>query len=194
MGADPETFGRVNGALFASAFLAGLLGLFQVVGWRAADARLVTCGFPPLGLLASRFATVLAVACLAAGVSFGTLAMSGGVEAPLVAVCGLLLAAVTYGLFGVLIGSVLPREVEGSLVLVFVSDLDSVLGSGFVGGDTILPKLLPLHYPHVLVEASITDGAVAAGDVALGVLYVLVLVALVGASYGRRLRAGGASA
>ncbi|MFB6150413.1 MAG: hypothetical protein ABEJ40_01275 [Haloarculaceae archaeon] len=182
METPPGTLGRVNGAVFAAAFLAGLIGLFQVVSAVQADDRLGICGFDRAELFLSRLGTVVVVSLVAAAAAFGALLRTVTPEAPLVAFGALALAALTYGLVGVLIGSLLPRELEGSLVLVFVTDFDDFLASGVVDVDSPVVNLLPLHYPHELFRAAILDGTVATGDVVAALAYLAVLfVAVLGA-------------
>jgi len=179
MEAVPGTLGRVNGAVFAAAFLAGLVGLFQVVSAAQADDRLAVCGYSRPELFCSRLGTVLAVSLVSAAVSFGALWWQVSVAAPAAAFAALVLAALTYGLLGVLIGTLLPRELEGSLVLVFVADFDDFLASGIVNVDSPVVNLLPLHYPHALFRGAVLDGTVATGDVLAGVAYFAGLFALV---------------
>jgi len=181
----PATLGRVNGAVFAAAFLAGLIGLFQVVSAVQADDRLAVCGFSRAELFVSRLGTVLAVSGCSALVTFGALWWRVDVAAPLAAFGALVLAALTYGLIGVLVGTALPRELEGSLVLVFVADFDDFLASGIVDVDSPVVNVLPLHYPHALFRSAVLDGTVPTDDVLAGLAYLGVLFALVLAAYVR---------
>lgn len=198
----PRTAGRINGALFATAFLTGLLGLFQVVSASSADRRLALCGFDRPTLFATRLATVLAFGLVAAGVSLA--ALWAGVEpaAPLLAVGTLLLAGLVYGLLGVLVGSVLTRELEGSLVLVMVTDVDAFLSSGVVavGASADLPVVgtvsardfLPLFHPHALVEAAVLEGTVPVDHLWGTLGYAAVLLVLAGGAYLSSTGGGGA--
>jgi len=181
----PATLGRVNGAVFAAAFLAGLIGLFQVVSAVQADGRLAVCGFSRAELFGSRLGTVLAVSVGSAAVTFAVLWWRVSVAAPVAAFGALVLAALTYGLLGVLIGTVLPRELEGSLVLVFVADFDDFLASGIVDVDSPVVNFLPLHYPHAVFRAAVLDGSVPIEDALAGVAYLAVLFVLVLAAYVR---------
>ncbi|MFC7196590.1 hypothetical protein ACFQL4_21340 [Halosimplex aquaticum] len=111
--AVPATLGRVNGAVFAAAFLAGLIGLFQVVSAVQADGRLAVCGFSRADLFVSRLGTVLAVSACSAAVTFAALWWRVDVAAPTAAFGALVLAALTYGLIGVLVGTLLPGNWRG---------------------------------------------------------------------------------
>lgn len=181
----PETLGYVNGAVFAAAFLAGLIGLFQVISARQSDQRLVVCGFGRSELLFSRLGTILAVSTGAALVSFVVFTVRVTPEAVVPAFGALVLAAVMYGLLGVLIGALVPRELEGSLVLVFVADMDDALASGIVQVDSTLVQYTPLHYPHSLFSDAVLEGAVALDEVLAAVVYVLVMLVVVAAVFTR---------
>ena len=164
--------GRVNGAIYAAAFLAGILGLFQSIGAVQADERLRVCGYDRAELFASRLAAVALGSVLVASVSTAVLQWRLELAAPAAAFGALTLAALLYGLVGMLVGAVLPRALEGSLVLVFLVDFDDFLSSGVVAVDSPALKLLPLHYPHDLFRAAVFDGTVAAGDALAGATYL----------------------
>jgi ABC-2 type transport system permease protein len=190
-GTDLGTIGRLTGALFATAFLTGVIGLFQVISARRGDERLVLCGFSRPMLLATRLVTVLGVAALAAGVSFVVLWTTVSANAPLAAFGALLAGGVTYGLIGMCIGALVPRELEGSLLLVVLVDIDDALSSGLFETTTALPKFLPLYRPHALLESAVLDGTIAAGRALGAGAYLLVLAALALVIYGRVTGAGG---
>jgi ABC-2 type transport system permease protein len=190
-GTDLGTVGRLTGALFATAFLTGIIGLFQVISARRGDERLVLCGFSRATLLATRLVTVIGAAVLAAGVSFAVLVSTVPVNAPFAAFGALLAGGVTYGLIGICVGALVPRELEGSLLLVFIVDIDDALSSGLFATTTVIPEFFPLYRPHALLESAVLDGTVAA-DHALGAgVYLLVLLALAFVVYGRVTGAGG---
>ena len=179
LGTDPGTLGALNGALFVAAFLPGVVGLFQVIS-ATADERLALCGFPRAALFGSRLLTVGAASLLTAGLSLAVLTTRTTVADPPVAYLALVTAGLVYGGVGMLVGALLPRELEGSLVLVFLADVDEALASGIVRADTVLADLLPLHYPHALFQPAVEGTGIAAGDAlgAAGYLAALLAVAL----------------
>ncbi|MFB6133757.1 MAG: hypothetical protein ABEJ55_02080 [Halanaeroarchaeum sp.] len=168
LGADPATAGRMTGALFAVAFLAGLVGLFQIISARSGDERAAIAGFPRRSLLLVRLLTMGVIAVLGAAVAFAVLILRVDVAAPGLAFAALVLAALVYGLLGVVVGTVLPRELEGSIVLVFLADMDNALSSGLfpvqitvsvpVVGDVAATDLVPLFHPHELFAAAVLRG------------------------------------
>jgi hypothetical protein len=175
MGRAPETLGAVAGTLFVAAFLPGVIGLFQVISARRADERLSLVGFPRGTLFLTRLSTVAAASLLTAGISLAVLTTRTDVASLPAAFGTLAVVGVLYGLVGMLIGAVLPRELEGSLVLVFVADIDEALASGIVETDAAFVKLLPLHYPHELFAAAVDGSAIATGDALATGAYVTVL-------------------
>lgn len=185
LGGDPATVGRLTGALFAVAFLAGLVGLFQAISARTGDERLALAGFSPRALLACRLVTMVAVAALGAAVAFAALAWHEPVAAPVVAFGTLLLAGLVYGLIGVVVGTLLPRDLEGSLVLVFLADVDNAFASGLVAGDLWVTEVFPSYHPHALFEAAVLDGTVATDHVAPTLAWLTALVVVAFLAYGR---------
>lgn len=195
LAADPATVGRITGSLFAVAFLASIVGLFQVISARHGDNRAAVAGFPRDVMLATRLLTMVVVALAGATVAFTVLAVRVSVAAPFLAFGTLVLAGLVYGLLGVIVGSLLPRELEGSIVLVFLADLDNALSSGLFPVATTVPvplvgevsatDLVPLYHPHELFATAVLDGDLAAGHVlpVLGWLAGLLVVAFL--AYGR---------
>jgi ABC-2 type transport system permease protein len=175
---DPGTLGHISGAVFAAAFLPALIGLFQVISAGRADERLVLAGFSRPVLFLSRVAVVALASVLAACIAVAVVWTAVEPAAPLVAVGVLAAAGGVYGLLGMLVGALIPRELEGSLVLVFLADFDDALSSGLFEFDTDLVELLPLYHPHALFETAVTEGAVD-GEPALAVAAYLGVVFLV---------------
>lgn len=173
----PLAAAELGGALFATAFLAGLLGVFQVVGATQTDRRLIVTGYRPWEVLASRLLTIVVASAIVTALVYVTFLLLTDVtpEAPVLSIAALLVAAITYGLIGVVIGSVLERELEGSLVLVFLADFDAFVALGVIPIESDVVDYVPLARPHALLEAAVHDGTVASGDVLVAAGYVLGL-------------------
>jgi len=198
---DAATAGRMTGTLFAVAFLAGLVGLFQVIGARRGDERLAIAGLPRWVLLSTRLVTMVVVALAGTAVAIATLSYRVDVAAPALAAGVLVLAALVYGLLGVVVGTVLPRELEGSIVLVFLADVDNALSSGLfdVGasvsvpavGDVAVTDFVPLYHPHELFSAAVLDGTVATEHLFPVLGWLLVLLGVAHVAYGHSTGEGG---
>lgn len=171
---------ELGGTLFATAFLAGLLGVFQVAGAADSDRLLAVSGYHPIEIQTARLLTILLAGTLVAAITFTTFWLRAGATpgAPLVAFGALVGAAVVYGLVGVIVGAVVGRELEGSLVLVFLADVDAFGAIGAVPTGTNVLAYFPLAAPHDVFETAVHDGTVVAGDV-LGVVgYAIALGAV----------------
>lgn len=179
-----RTVGRMGGALFATAFLTGLIGLFGTVSAATADRYLVFSGYSPPVLFTTRVLVSVGVAAVAAAVSLGSLVAFGTDVASLPAAYGVLvLAGILYGLLGVVVGALVPRELEGSLVLVFLADMDSFLAGEVLAVKTDLVKLMPLHYPHQLFSSAVDTGTLASDSVLAAFVYLAVLFVAAGVAY-----------
>lgn len=187
---DVATAGYLTGALFAVAFLAGVVGLFQVIGARNGDERLALSGYPGYQLLATRLLTLLVVTAAGSVVALAVFGWHVEVAAPLLAVTVLGLAGIIYGLLGVVVGTLLPRELEGSLVLVFLADADNIIASGMLDVEGPLVALAPLYHPHRLFTAATLHGELATEHVlpSLALLSFLFVVAMV--AYARATSSG----
>jgi ABC-2 type transport system permease protein len=189
--ADPGRAGRISGTLFSTAFLAGLVGLFQVISARSADGRLALAGLSRSGMFGARLATILAVVLVATLVSFGVLVAEVEVAAPGLALGALALGGLVYGLIGLLVGSAVPRDLEGSLVLVFLADLDAALSGEIVEVDVPGVELLPLHYPYRVFSEAVEAGTLATGAALLSLAYAVGLLSIAGVVYARTTGEGG---
>lgn len=168
---------ELGGALFATAFLAGLLGVFQVVGAADSDRRLVVCGYHPVEVLLARLLTILLAGGLVAGITFVTFLLRTDVtpERPALAFGVLVSAAVIYGLVGVCLGALVGRELEGSLVLVFLADIDAFGAIGAVPTEGDVLEYFPLATPHDMLESAVHEGTLSGGDVLTVGVYIIVL-------------------
>lgn len=188
------TTGRITGAVFATGALAGVLGLFQMISARNADRRLVIAGFHPSELVVSRFTTILVVSLAISAISTGTLAwlLSDTITAPLIVFGSLALAGMIYGLLGMFVGTILPRELEGSLLLVILADMDNVFASGLFNIDESVTRFAPLSHPHELVSHAISEGSLATAHVPPTIAFIVAFGLLSVAAYSYTVNGGDA--
>ena len=181
------TTARVTGATFATGALAGLLGLFQIISARDADRRLSICGYPAVDLLVSRFITLVAISLVIAGVSTGTLAvlLSEPIRAPVHVFVGLALNGFIYAMLGIAVGAVLPRALEGSLVLVIFADMDGVLASGIFQINEGVTRFSPMSYPHDIVTRAVIQGELAGGKLLPAMAFLVAFGGLAVLAYNR---------
>lgn len=176
----PIELARLVGATLGVAMIAGILGLVMIIGARSADRRLIVVGYDPSTVLVSRLVTIVGITIVIAVVNFAVLSVNVSAESPLLTVAFLALSGVLYASIGVLIGAVLPRLFEGSLVIALLAMMDA-----FLSGDSPLAadrpewvEYFPLYHPKSLVQDAVLDGTYAIGDLAFVVAYLVVLMGL----------------
>jgi hypothetical protein len=136
------------GALWAAAFLTGMMGFFMMTGARGADRRLVRAGYRPLQVVLLRFAVIAIFGGLATIASYLLLLTRLTPTDHLQMLLVMYLASLLYGALGVLIGSLISGELEGSFALLFFFVMDAFIASPLFGNPTGAGRnLLPTFYP-----------------------------------------------
>lgn len=170
-------FSLLAGAIGVSWAVAAA-GLFGILGWRHADPRLALAG-------ARAYQGLLGRLLLLQGLGFGLVALftpqilwrsSALIDDPALMTLALVLMAVVSVPVGLAIGALVPRELEGALVLI------GVVGVGAsVPPDTGIARLLPVWGPLEITQ--VAAGWKDAG-VGWGLAHTLVsVVVLLGVAY-----------
>lgn len=179
----PVELARITGATLGVALITGILGLVMIIGSRSADQRLIVVGYSPSTVLLSRLATIVGITVVISLINFAVISLTVSAEAPFLTVVFLVVAGLLYACIGVLIGAILPRLFEGSLVVAIVAMMDAFMsGESPLAGD--VPwwiEYFPLYHPKSLVQDAMMDGTYAVGELlfVLGYLAVLLTVTLV---------------
>ncbi len=168
--------GAAAGSLFAVVFLVGLVGLFQIISSLEADRRLSISGFSMYNILIGRFLGILIISTMIS--IFSLVVMSYWVLARSYsrAFLVLVLSGFLYGLIGVLIGSLIQKELEASLLLIFIADLDVFLGTGFLDFESTIVEYFPLNSPSHLLQTAVLDGYVDSSHLLVLVVYILLFL------------------
>lgn len=156
-----EEYSLVAGSMGVSWAVAAA-GMFGVLGWRRAEPRLALAGAGPASALLGRLALVTVLALvLVVGLTPQILWRSSDlISDPVVFATGLLLMALVSVPIGLAIGALVPRELEGTLVLI------GLVGIGTsVPPDTAVAKALPLWGPLDVLQvgAGLVDGPAGRG-------------------------------
>jgi len=175
---------RLHGAVMVPitvSFLAGILGLFVMLGSREADRRLVAAGYPVARLLLVRlgiiatlttFITLLAVAVTLIDFRPPQLGMFVLIN---------LVSALQYALLGAIAGTFLSA-VTGTYLMFFAPMIDvGIVQNPMFPRDAVSwwVQLLPAYAPtDVLLDASFTDSFDATGRLLVSLLYLALLAAL----------------
>ena len=180
-----EAYSLLAGSMGVSWAVAAA-GLFGLLGWRRAEPRLALAGASSHQGLAGRLVVLFALG-LGLVLLFAPQLLwrsSALLVEPVLAVLALVLMAVVSVPLGLAIGALVPRELEGTLVLI------GVVGVGMsVPPDTSLAQALPLWGPlEVLqVAAAVREGP-ATGGVAHALLSAVVLLVVAQLAWHRRVR------
>ena len=170
----------VHGAIMVPitvAFLAGLTGLFVVQGSLEADHRLTLAGFRPREILAARFGIILLGAALTTVVSLATTAIDfRPAQWPAFAWSNALVA-ITYGLVGVLIGTLFGKL--GGLYVMFLLPFIDVGLAQNVMFSAVPPdwgRFLPARGAvQILVDAAFTSSFDTAASLVLASAWIVAL-------------------
>ena len=151
----------VHGAIMVAitvAFLAGLAGLFVVLGSSQADRRLVLAGYRPGEVLTARLGVIVLAAALVSAVALAVTAASFQPEVWATFAVATGVIAITYAMIGVLLGPLVGRL--GGLYLMFLLPfLDVGLAQNvmFSAAPPTWAVWLPAHGAvRVLVDAAFT--------------------------------------
>lgn len=167
---DPSRFAAPT-AGWAAAFLAGVAGLFQVLGSRDADRRLAIAGMSPARITAARLGSGLALALLAAAASIVALALRVGISDPLRTIVGTVMFAVIYLGIGVAVGALVRSDVNGSLIVIFIWMFDVFLGPAMAGSDIWITRLFPSHYVTLVTLDAASGHGGPIGDLGWALLW-----------------------
>mgnify|MGYP000144457691 CR=1 FL=1 len=169
------------------ALVGALAGVFLVQSAREADARLVVAGARPASVLLARFGLLTVVGALVAAVSVATAATVYVPERPLVLAGATLLAALVYGLLGVLAGLVVNR-LAGVYLALFGTMLDLFIVQNPMADPPEYARLLPGHVPVELAVDAGFSTEIARSTVGEGLAYLLVVALLTTLALHRTMR------
>jgi hypothetical protein len=161
---------------WAAALLAGTLGFFQAVSSRGADRRLALAGAGPARVALARITASILLSLIAAAAAFTALLVRTGVAHPWHAAAAIAGFALVYLGIGVLVGSLLPAPLEGSLLVIFVFLLDAFAGPGMTGGSAP-PWAVSRKAAEVVISAGSGTGSPATDWLGLGVAVAVALIA-----------------
>lgn len=174
---DPATLAAPT-AGWAAAFIAGVAGLFQVLGSRDADHRLALAGTKPSRITAARLGSGLVLALVAAGASVLALALTTGISDPVRTIGGTVMFAVIYLGIGVAVGAVVRSDVNGSLIVIFIWMFDVFLGPAMTGTDMWATRWFPSHFVTLVMLDAAPDHAGPIGNLGWALIWTAGSVAV----------------
>ena len=147
-------------------------GLFVVLASRETDPRLVLAGYRPWELLAGRWLLLEGVAAILIGV-FALLFIAISRPAAIAElVAGVALTGIVAVPLGLAIGSLLPRELEGTLAIIALVGIELSLPT-----DSSVAPFLPLYGPQQFLAVAAGLNGVAPPPAPVSVAYALAYTA-----------------
>ncbi len=168
-------------------FLAGLAGLFVALGSAEGDRRLVLAGYRPLEVLAARIGVIVFAALLTTGVALAVAGASFSPQNWVTFALANILAAVTYGMIGVLAG---PRlgllgGLYVMLALPFI-DIGIAQNAMFDAAPPAWAVLMPAHGAiRVLLDGAFTPSLDEYGALALAIAWLVGVTTLAAVQFHR---------
>ncbi len=179
---------RSESLVFIGTAVAGLLASYLALSLMQKQSevnrRLVLCGYHPSELVASKLAVLLGVVVLVGIYVGGLLPIFFRPERFALAVLGFVSAGFVYGSYGMLVGALFRRELEGILFIVLLANIDAgwLQNPVYYAGaqNQFIIRALPAYYPSQLgMIGAFTDRAATRPAIAcLGYGLVLLLAAL----------------
>jgi hypothetical protein len=164
------------------AFAVGGATLFSALSSIEVDQRLILSGYQPIELLLGRLLFLGPLGVVIAGAFTG---LMSGISNPANAwllLLGVAMVAVQAVPFGLAVGSLVPRELEGTLVLIGVVGIQLA-----VQPDTPVAKALPFYGPRRLIEIGVTGQGAVWGPLVQTALYGIAMLMIARLFIGPRL-------
>ena len=182
LGSPDEPWTLVGGGIGMGWSVAGA-ALFSMLASRNVDRRLVLAGYRPHELLLGRLLLLEAFALVLLAAFTALIELVSRPPAPGSLVVGLALAAIVGVPLGLAVAAVLPRELEGTLVIIGVVGINMS-----VPPDAALAAVLPFDGPIRYLHEAAGDGEAGAFALLHGLGYTLALLAVAVAFWARRVR------
>ena len=170
--------GRESGRSLSSggvgmAFAVSGATLFSVLSSDQVDQRLVLGGYRPLELLIGRLMFLGPLGLVIAAGFSGIMQSLSHPTRPWVLALGVAAVALESVPFGLAVGAAVPKELEGTLVLIGVVGMQMA-----VEVDSGLSRVLPFYGPRQLIEASLSPNAGLAVPIGQSLIYAVALLAI----------------
>ena len=145
--------------------------LFSVLSSTEVDQRLVLGGYRPFDLLLGRLLFLGPMGLVISALFSILMSTASNPARPALTFLGVAAVAIQAIPFGLAVGAAVPRELEGTLVLIGVVGMQLA-----VDPDSPVAKVLPFYGPQQVIAASLTEHAPIFWPLVLTVLYGLALM------------------
>jgi hypothetical protein len=178
--------------LAAVGLLSSFLALSLTQKHAAANRRLILCGYTTAELLSSKFLTLMIlIAATGVYVSSLLLLFFQPRRLPLV-LLGFILAGFVYGSYGLLVGAMFRRELEGILLIVLLANIDiGWLQNPIYYADAqnkFIIRHLPAYFPSQVSMAAAFSGHSVLAPLGGGLVYGTLLLLAAMLVFGWKMR------
>ena len=176
-------------AKFTVAFVAALVGVFVIQASLQGDRRLIVAGYRSREVIVARLAVLLAATTVAVGVAALVTARAFDARSWTLVVAALMLAGLTYGAIGALVGALLDKLAATYLILfLLMADLSVVQTPMFHAQPARLAWLLPGYGPtRLMLEGAYAPSFHTGGELVLALVWLVGLALAVLAVLRRKL-------
>lgn len=174
--------GAVSAGGVSMAFAVGGATLFSTLSSIEVDQRLVLGGYRPIELLIGRLAFLGPLGLAIAAAFSGLMAGVSHPQRPWLVVVGVAVVALVSVPFGLAVGAMVPRELEGTLVLIGVVGIQLATRT-----DAAVAKALPFYGARRLIEAGVDGHGAVLLPLLLAAAYAIGLLVVARVFIGPRL-------
>jgi hypothetical protein len=153
------------------AFAVSGASLFSILSSRQVDQRLILTGYEPIELLFGRLAFLGPLGLVIASAFSGLIEIVSGPHRPWVMTLGVAMVALQSVAFGLTVGTIVPLELEGTLVLIGVIGVQLA-----VDLNSTVSKVLPFYGPRRLISSSLIDHGPILGPILQTAAYGIALM------------------
>jgi hypothetical protein len=138
---------QITGALNTVTLIVGFMMFAATFKSGDFDRRLALAGYPRSHLLLAKVTTLVLASALVAAYATAIISVYWQPRTPWLLAAGLFGAAMTYGSLGVVLGTLLRREVEGMFAIVMISIIDVTLQNPVAtpAADSNIIRFLPSY-------------------------------------------------
>jgi len=178
----------VTGSLTALSLLAGIAGFYLAIGSRNVDRRLIAVGFSSITIVLVKLIITLVFVVIGSIFLFGLEMVFHPPNDVVIFFGALLTIGLMYGLIGILVACVLPKEFEGSLIILTLSFLDTMFITNPMSPgtyNTLFSEAFPGYGPVQLVLSASFSGINSglSSILLLSYFYIFILSLIVGIFY-----------
>jgi hypothetical protein len=149
-------------SLATTGFLSSFLSLNMIQQYQGVNRRLIVCGYNPAELILSSLTVMLAMILLLVICIGLVILFFFQPENPVEMMLGLFFTGLTYGSYGILVGSLVKGELEGTFLVILLANIDAgwLQNPLFFSGarNKFIIEFLPAyHSSQVSIAAAFTD-------------------------------------